>query len=368
VSSNGAGTLAAPVLKAEENSMAEIGSSGLIAYNGVLAEESNPQLQGDKAVATYREMTRDPVVGGALLAIDNLVRRVEWTFEAPEDQDLGDEGQRWVDHCQSCLGDMSMSWDDTVSSIFTMVPYGWSYHNVVLKQRLGEQPDSDGALPSSDYDDGLIGWRKISLRAQESRLRWELGPHGEIKGMWQQVFLLGQPAVLIPIQNAGLFRTSAHKNNPEGQSVLRSALTPWWAKRRINELEGIGIERDLAGLPVAWVPEEILHPNATPAQKQQAAAFKRMVTNVRRNTMEGTLFPLAYDEHGNKRYDFTLLSSGSRRQIDIDAVIARKNQEIAICLLADFLLLGHEAVGSKALGSSKIDLWPTCSTPTSLPG
>jgi len=53
----------------------------------------------------------------------------------------------------------------------------------------------------------------------------------------------------------------------------------------------------------------------------------------------------------------TLLSTGGSRQFDTDKVISRYDQRIAMSVLSDFILLGHERVGSFALGSSKIDLW-----------
>lgn len=339
----------------------ELGDTGLQHYGGVLAEEFRPALQGDRAISTYREMSEeDPTIGGALLAIDNLVRRVPWDFEPAPDS--GAEGERWADLCRSAIGDMSMSWADTVSSIFTMVPYGFSYHNVVLKHRDGEQPDRPDdpkAKPSSDYDDGLIGWKVISPRSQDSKLRWEI-VNGSVRGMWQQV--LGGPAVLIPIQHAGLFRTSTKKNSPEGISVLRWLHRTWYFLRRIEEHEGIGIERDLAGLPIAHVPAAWLTSTATADQKAAVAAIERMVQNVRRNANEGMVFPRQFDDDHNNLFGFELLSSGSRRQIDVSATIVRKRAELAIGLLADWLTLGHEANGSRSLGTAKMDMFENALT------
>jgi hypothetical protein len=58
-------------------------------------------------------------------------------------------------------------------------------------------------------------------------------------------------------------------------------------------------------------------------------------------------------------YKLTLLSSGGNRQFNTDAIVARYDQRITMTILADFILLGHEKVGSFALGSSKIDLFLT---------
>lgn len=333
-----------------------VGDTGLREYGGVLAEEFRPALQGERGVQTYREMSEeDPTIGGALLAIDNLVRRVPWDFEPAPDS--GKEGERWADLCRSSMGDMSMSWADTISSIFSMVPYGWHYANVVLKHRNGEQPpkpDDPNAPASSDYDDGLVGWRVISPRSQDSKLRWEFDG-GTLRGMWQQP--ASGPAVFIPLERSALFRTSTRKNSPEGISVLRWLHRTWYFLRRLEEHEGIGIERDLAGLPVARVPPKMLGSNASAADKLAIATIKTMLMNVRRNANEGLLFPLEYDARGNELYKFELLSSGSRRQLDVSATIIRKRQELAIGLLADWLTLGHEANGSRSLGTAKMDMF-----------
>ena len=52
-----------------------------------------------------------------------------------------------------------------------------------------------------------------------------------------------------------------------------------------------------------------------------------------------------------------LLSTGSRRQFDTNAIINRLDSRIAMTVLADFILLGHQQVGSFALSSNKTELF-----------
>ncbi len=340
----------------------EIGHTGLQHQGGQLYEEQRQALAGDRGVAIFREMSEeDPTIGAGLLAIDNMVRAVSWDFEPPADS--GKEGERWADLCRSSLHDMSMSWADTVSSFFSMVPYGWHYANVVLKQRDGEQPykpDDPEAKASSDYDDGLIGWRVMSPRSQDSKLRWELDARGNVRGMWQQI--LGGPAVMVPIEHSALFRTSTKKNSPEGTSVLRSAWRPWHFLRQIEVHEGIGIERDLAGLPVGGAPSSYLAANAKPAEKATVDAMRRILANVRANQNGFVLWPSDRDENGHAKFPFSLMTSGSRRPSDLNSVVMRKRAEIAGCMLADWLTLGHEANGSRSLGSAKMDMFTSALT------
>jgi len=155
-----------------------------------------------------------------------------------------------------------------------------------------------------------------------------------------------------------LFRTSTKYNNPRGRSVLRNAFIPWYYKTKIQEIEAIGIERDLAGMPVAMVPPQLLSDNATAAETAALDAIKQLVRNIKRDEQEGIVFPLAYDpDTGNLAYDLKLLSTGGRRQFDTNAIIQRYDQRIAMSLLADFVLLGHTATGTQALSVSKIQLF-----------
>lgn len=143
---------------------------------------------------------------------------------------------------------------------------------------------------------------------------------------------------------------------PTHNSLLRNCYRPWYFKKNIEVIEGIGVERDLAGLPIVWVPANVANPT-TAAEVLVRDAYKNLATNIRRDEQEGILMPLVYDANGNKTYDLTLLSTGGTRQFATDTVINRYNTQIAATCLADFILLGSQKVGSFALASSKTHLF-----------
>jgi hypothetical protein len=154
----------------------------------------------------------------------------------------------------------------------------------------------------------------------------------------------------IPIRKALLFRTESAKDNPEGKSILRNAYRDWYFKRRIQEIEAIGIERDLAGLPVIHGPEGLdLWDVQDPEAHKIYSALVAMVKNIRRNEFEGLVLPYGYE--------FELVSTGGTRQFDTNAIINRYDTKIAQTVLADFIMLGHEKVGSFALSSDKTELF-----------
>lgn len=268
------------------------------------------------------------------------------------------EGEDVAVFVETCLHDMDMSWEDTLSTILSMLPFGWHTAEIVYKKRGG----STGKTGSnSRFDDGKIGWRYLPPRSQDTRSRWDIDTDdGSIKGMWQNDLYSTRGLVYLPIEKLLLFRTENRKGNPEGRSILRSAYVPWYYKKRIAEIEAVGIERDLAGLPVAYVPYEMLTESATQEEVNAREEIKKIVRNIKRDEQEGIIFPMAYDpESGNQLFKLELLSTGGTRAFDTDKILGRYDQRIVMCILADFILLGHENVGSKALSSNKIDLFTT---------
>jgi hypothetical protein len=334
---------------------AEIGATGLIQYQGEVREEFLRQLQGRSGYATYREMAdNNPVIGAILHAVDMLIRTVDWQVE-PSDPDE-QQSVEIAEFVSSCLTDMSHSWADTLSSILSMLVYGFSYHEIVYKRRNG--PEAKDSGNRSRHEDGLIGWRKLPIRDQNTIRQWKFDDEGGIQGAYQEDVLAGRNDVFIPIEKALLFRTTTQRNNPKGRSILRNAFVSWYYQKRIQEIEAIGIERDLAGLPIALVPPHLLSNNATVEEAAALDEIKKIVRNIRRDEQEGVVFPLVYDpETGQQAYKLELMSSGGGRQFDTSQIIARYDQRIAMTVLADFILLGHDQVGTQALSVSKIQLF-----------
>ena len=329
----------------------EVGSTGLRRAGGFVLEEFLPQLQGTKARQAFREMSdNDPIVGGILLAFDEVIGRLDWRIEPPEE--ATPEEMRAYKFIEEAFYDTEESWDVTLSNILSMLIYGWSVHEVVYKIRGGKSKDPKY---NSKYADGLIGWRKFPIRSQDSFFEWNFGKHGEIEGMVQQDIATGMH--YIPCNKWLLFRTTEWKNDPEGRSMLRRAYTSWYYKKRIQEIEAIGIERDLAGLPVVYAPQEWFAGDADEATAASLRSVQQMVTQIKRNESEGVVIPYITDENGQKVLTLELLSSGGSRSFNTEAIIDRYNKMIATSMLADFVLLGQGTVGSFALGAQKLESW-----------
>jgi hypothetical protein len=210
----------------------------------------------------------------------------------------------------------------------------------------------------SAFSDGKIAPRAISLRGQHTVVRWDIDRKtGRLLGLWQQPW--EGPMVYIPIEKMLLFRTTEERGNPEGRSVLRNAYRPWHYKTRIENIEAIGVERDLAGLPVAKLPGNFFSADATPREKGVLASWQALVTSIRRDQREGLVMPSDRDGNGNALFELELLNSGGSRTFDTTKIIDRYDRSIATSVLADFIFLGQQAVGSFALSSDKTALFAT---------
>ena len=336
---------------AEKIEFREFGATGLRRSGGYVIEEFLPQLQGFKAREVYREMSdNDPVIGGILLAFNEVIGRLDWRIDEPED--ATPEEKKAHEFIQQAFDDMETSWDATLSSVMSMLIYGFAVNEIVYKKRAGRSNDP---TKNSKYDDGLIGWRKWAIRSQDSFLRWEFDEVGEVVAYIQQDITTGMH--YIPMAKCLHFRTSEFKNNPEGISLLRKAYSSWYYKKRIQEIEAVGIERDLAGLPVVYAPVEWFAANADENGVASLTAVRNMVQSIKRNESEGVVIPHITDENGNKTLSLELLSSGGSRTFNTGEIIDRYNKMIATSMLADFVLLGQGDVGSFALGSMKIESW-----------
>lgn len=322
----------------------EIGRIGQKRYGGTFYEEFLRELRGKKGIETYREMAEnDDTIGAILFAVEMLIRQASWNVEPGGDTPKDKEAAEFV---EQCMHDMQDTWTDTISEILSFLTYGWSFHEIVYKRRMGKTRDQK---TRSKYNDGLIGWRKLPIRAQETLYQWEYDDEDNLIAMTQ----LPPPnygLITIPMDKAMLFRTKSRKGNPEGRSILRNAYRSWYFKRRIQEYEGIGIERDLAGLPVFTAPEDIaIWDEDDPDMVKLRTGMEAMVQKIRVDELAGIVKPYGFE--------FELLNSGGSKQFDTNAIIQRYDTGMAMTVLADFIFLGHQQVGSFALSSDKTELF-----------
>lgn len=344
-----------------------IGGPGAILHRDDLPDH------GRRAARLYREIRDDTgLVGGVFLALESLFRRVDFTTQPAPAPD-GPRGawtekraNTWATFVDTCRDDMSHTWHAFTAEILTMLVYGFAPFEICWKYRVG--PDELDPTRRSQYTDGRLAWRKFALRHQDSITRWSHDPDGGLLGFHQ---LTTRGEVFIPIQKAILFRTTEAGSNPEGRSLLRNARRAYVFRKRLEEIEAIGIERDLAGLPHMEVPVDLLNPNATKEQKATLELLQNQLAGIRADERAYLITPateyVVPDRDGKPirlptGYKFSLVTSGGSRAHDTNAVIRRYTTEIATSLLATFLLLGGDGKGAQALSTDLTDFFELAGT------
>lgn len=308
-----------------------IGVPGLPAYGGRIQDEYDQRLKGDRLLKTYTEMGNDPTIRSFLFAFDVLARAAGHRIEPADESPAAKESADFAEHA---LDDMEGAWGDTLSEVLTCLQYGFSLFETVYKRR----------------DDGRVGWARWAPRAQETIFEWLWDDEWNVIGV-VQIAPPGYQRIEIPIERLIHFRVQPRKQNPMGTSLLRAAYDPWYFTKHIQKIEAIGVERDLAGLPVIGVP---LAAYENPTQQ---AAWMTMGGMVRRDEQATIVMPNVYDDKGNKQYTVDLLSTGGARQIDTDPILARYERKMLRAVLADFLTLGDTGKGSYALSVNRSDLF-----------
>jgi len=339
-----------------------IGTSGLAHQGGRIDTELNQHLRGNRGPLLYREMSEnDGVIGAILHLVKTFLKQTPWTVQPAFENDQ--ESLDWADFVESCRQDMSHTWSDFISEILSMVVYGWSYFEICYKRRGGM---TGKETSNSKYDDSYIGWRKISIRPQNTLHRWELDRESGIQGMWQVAPSdgwglggLNNDPVLIPIERSLLFRTEVTGNNPQGRSLLRNSVRPYLYCKRMQEIEAVGTERDLVGYPVFEVPLSMF--TSTDADNvSMVAQLQQALCDLRRDAREGAVIPCEIDSDAKPTgFKLRLLNSGGARAHDTDKIIRRDESRMAMPLLCEFILLGTDKVGSFSMHASKQDVFAT---------
>lgn len=327
------------------DSYVEFGANGLKQYSGYVREEWLPQLIGRKGLLVLREMRdNDPIIGAIFFAVEMLLRGVSFHVEGSSSSA---DDQAAADFVESCLGDMEQSWSGFLAEVMPFLLYGWDVHEIVYKIRKGRSTDLKF---NSKYTDGMVGWRKLAIRSQETLLHWIFDEAGDATHL-VQLLPTGGPLLQVPLEKCLHFRTTPYKANPEGRSIMRNAYTSYYYKKVLQEIEAIGVSRDLTGLTMVGVPAKWTMKNASPDDKAAYALAKTMARDIARNQQEGIVYPLMYDADKNKAFEVSLLSTGGRRQFATNEIISRYDHSIAATVLADFITLGTGGAKNQGTGA-----------------
>ena len=207
--------------KIERFRLGEIGNLGLNIQYGVSNEEIKKELNFPGNINTYKQMSYHPTINSALTLFENLASNVKWSFVPLPD--ATEEEKRQCKIIEEMMHDMTHPWGEFISDVMSSVQFGFSVHEKVFRKRY----KANGSL----YDDGIIGWKKLPIRVQESISKFIFSEDGnEIIGVQQNLSAINDiynrfssrgNLINIPRSKFLLFRTGKHRGDPFGKSPLR---------------------------------------------------------------------------------------------------------------------------------------------------
>lgn len=343
----------------ERFKLSEAGYLGLNVYAGVTQDEIKKELNFPTSIQTYKQMSYHGTINSALTLFDTLVSKADWKFKAPKDATNVELDQARI--INEMMHDLQgQTWSEFISDALSFNVYGFSVHEKVYRRRTKES--------GSKYNDGLIGWKKLPIRNQETIQRFVFSDDGnDIIGVRQDITQISDPynrysqrsnnAVVLPRSKIMLFRTGKHKGDPYGKSPLRDAYLAWRFLSVIEEIEANGVAKDLAGLPVLKLPPQYLAADASPDQKAIRAYYENVMRNLQVNQQSALILPQAYDQDTRQPlFSLELLSLNGSKAMDTNKIKEYYKNLILTSLFADLLTMGQTGGGSFALGQIKSSL------------
>lgn len=335
--------------------MGEMGNLGLKVFNGVTNAELKRELNFPNNVQTYKEMSYHPAINAPLTLFENIISKATWLVVPPKDATEKEKNQCKL--IESMMHDMDQPWEDFIKDSLSSLRYGFAVHEKVYYRRYA----SNGSL----FNDGVTGWKKIPIRAQESIDRFVFSEDGnDIIGVKQNLSRLNdtfgryanraESEIVIPRSKFLLFRTGNHRGDPYGVSPLRDAYLAWKFLTAMEDMEATGVAKDLQGLPVLSLPAQYMAADA-PAE---VVALRQYYENFMRNLQVGeqsaVMLPMIYDEASKQPlFKLELLSVDGKKNFDIAKIKEYYKALIFTSLFSGILTLGDTSTGSFALGSIK---------------
>jgi hypothetical protein len=338
------------------DSLTDLGIRGLKIRGNRLDEEWRERLKGRRKFKVYREMADTDVTCGGYLSTLQLFLGQAPFSPTPATDDAGAElpgADAVAKFVAECWGDTDMPSREIIQEIILHAARdGAAPIEKTYKLRHGDHPE-DPTIDSR-YNDGRFGWRSFGIRPLESIESYNFDDNYNVIDFIQMAETDYRTRT-IPAWKIQSFRFRGSKNSPEGISMLSIAERAYYFKSNFEEIEAIGIKRELAGMPVMEAPQAILSPGADAKALATRQQLQDLVSLVDADQLAGVVVPASETKDGKTGFKFSLMASGGSRAIDVGAVIKRLETRIAVGLGAAFMYTGVDGIGARSLDESKKD-------------
>jgi hypothetical protein len=299
------------------------GATGTRIFRGLIQEEYRQELRGIPGAKIYDKMRRNDAKVAAILRIVTLpILAATWSV-VPGGQEPDDLERRDF---------IEQNWKRIKPEAFLREAVKYVLYGYYPFEKIFE------------IENSRVMWKALSPRLPITVWRWsnDAGDFGIEQLVENSVVTQNKTRNLlfIPGEKLMLFSRDREGNNYEGISMFRPAYKAWYFKDRIQQIQAIGIERFLVGIPVI----------STDKIKQGSSEYDNlleMAKNIRSNEQSAVV-------KDNDTEVSILTSSGGDGVKDMaKEAIEFYDKQIAISALAPFLDLGQSGQGSFALSKTQ---------------
>lgn len=331
-----------------------LGVSGTPAYGGwLVTNERSPSLVGRKKYETYSNiLANTSIVGAGVRYFLNLVSKSPWRVEPADGS--GADGELACQLVEDMIDRLDTPWYRVVRRAAMYKFFGYS------------AAEWTAAIDEEDPSRILIA--DVESRPQITLERWDIDQQGHIAGILQRA-PRDQRIIYLPRAKLVYCVDDALDDSPEGLGLFRHLAEPARKLDRYQELEGIGLEGDLRGIPVIKAPltllEKLKASGKLTHEQIQAILnpFRSFLTNHVKSASLGmmidsqpyTSLDAAASPSVVQQWDVEVNKGGgvNSGQQEIGAAIERLNREMARVIGVEQLLLGSGSSGSHALSRDK---------------
>lgn len=334
------------------------GSDGVAALSGFLvSNERNPKLQGQSKWKTYdNTIANTSIVAAAVMVRGWLLGSAKWSLVANEKGK--DKGQRGVDIVQEGLLDATMDkpWRNVVRRQGMKVFRGFALHEGIIRKRA----------------DGRIVYGEIADRPQSTIYRWD---KPDEQKPWIGVEQQTQLGTRFYIPRERLFYSveDTTTSSPDGVGMLRYIAELAETLTRYRQLEGIGFDGDLRGMPIGWAPLAKLKAQAKAANVADADVgayilaqtkfLRDILANYIKMPNQSLLMDsvpyIQTDDKGTisslREWGFELVKSTAGSMPELRNAMGGLNRDIARVLGVEHLMMG-DGEGARAVHEDKTDM------------
>lgn len=328
----------------------EQGSPGFAVYGGYINQvEQNPEMWGQNRWRTASDLLANiSVIAASVRFTLNLISRPTWKFDPPDDTP---QAKAMAEFAEEIFDDIDESWTRVVRRAGMYRYHGFGIHEWIAKKR----------------DDGKIGIEAVESRPQHTINRWDIDEQSQLIGVWQRNPQDGQE-LYIPRKKQLYLVDDSLTDSPDGMGWFRHLAEPAKRLKSYLELEGIGYERDLGGIPIARAPLQRLNElmesgKLTSAQVTQAMNQLNDFIKLKRKSSETGLV-LDSTPYLSKTDTGTTVSSiyewgmelitGEQHSLqELSVAIKRLEFDMALIMGTESMLIGREGAGSHALSQDK---------------